>query len=730
MKDYEEFIDTKLKYNYSQGFDCNYIPDRSFDFQKDIVDWACKKGRCAIFADCGLGKTLMQLSWAKNVIDYTDDGKVVIIAPLSVNFQTISEAKTKLSINIDRFDVNTHTNIVIVNFENIDKLNPLDYKGVVLDESSILKSVDSKTRKKLIEFVKEIPFRLACTATPAPNDISEIANHTEFLGIMKREEMLSKWFYNNGSEWQIKGHAFESFYKWIASWGMFITKPSDLGYLDNNFKLPELNIEPIYFNHEWKSDGTLFDVGLKGIEDRIAIRKDTVHTKAQIIAEKVNESNEQYIIWCGIDLESDTLSKLINNSVNVKGSNTPEEKQIAFEKFVKGEIKVLITKVKIAGFGMNFQNSRNMIFFGISDSYESYYQAIRRQYRFGQKNKVNVYIALAGNESEIYNNVLRKERDAKMISDEVIKNITIYENEELQGSKHEQMIYNYELKEIDGHKLYNGDSCQVLKQIEDNSIDLSIFSPPFSSLYTYSNSNLDLGNCQNDKEFIKHFSFITRELFRVIKNGRNVCVHCMNLPTKLINHGYIGIIDFRGELIRHFEKQGFIYYGEVCVWKNPQVQSIRTHTKCLAFKQFNKDSIDSRPALPDYILIFKKPGENKVPIIPTDNGLDNEKWIQYASPIWMDVRETYTLNSIKANKDEKHICPLQLDVIERLISLYSNKGEKVLTPFMGVGSEVYMSILKGRRGIGIELKPEYYQQSIKNINDAIFEKKQSENTLF
>jgi DNA modification methylase len=204
----------------------------------------------------------------------------------------------------------------------------------------------------------------------------------------------------------------------------------------------------------------------------------------------------------------------------------------------------------------------------------------------------------------------------------------------------------------------------------------------------------------------------------------------MNIPTKMITHDYIGIRDFRGDLIRHFETQGFIYYGEVCIWKNPQVQSIRTHTKCLTFKSFNKDSLNSRPALPDYILIFKKHGDNEVPVIPTENGLSNDKWIDYASPIWMDVRETHTLNSIKADKDEKHMCPLQLDVIERLIHLYSNKGETVLTPFMGVGSEVYMSLLNSRKAIGVELKPEYFDQACKNIEDAVFQKTQNENALF
>lgn len=700
-----------------------------FPFQRDLVRWSLNRGRSAIFADCGLGKTFMQLVWAWNIHRNTG-GKVIIFAPLSVNVQTIEEG-IKLGITVGRYDdLQYKSSIVIANYENIDKLNPNDYNGIVLDESSILKSVDSKTRKRLIEFTRDIKYRLCCTATPSPNDISELANHAEFLGVMKREEMLSKWFYNNGSEWVMKGHAVNNFYKWISTWGMFISYPSDLGYSDDGFSLPELNIKPVFFDYEFKSDDTLFSMGLKGIEDRAKIRKDTVSIKAGKIAEMINESSEQWIVWCGIDLEADTLVKMINGAVNVKGSDSSESKSETMQAFKDGGIKVLITKPKIAGFGMNFQQSHNMVFFGLSDSYEAYYQCIRRQYRFGQKDNVNVYIALAGDEGDIFENVVRKERNAVELTRSVIKQMAGYEISEIRGSEHQQVEYTTESKSGDNYTIHHADSCVKVDELESTSIDLSVYSPPFASLYTYSNSERDLGNCQTDGEFFDHYQFIVRALLDKTKPGRNTCVHCMNIPTKLIKHGYIGITDFRGDLIRLYEKCGWIYYGEVCIWKNPQVQSIRTHTKCLAFHQFNKDSIDSRPGLPDYVLIFKKPGENAEPVVPTKNGLDNDKWIQYASPIWMDVRETFTLNSIKADKDEKHICPLQLDVIERLIHLYSNKGETVLDPFNGVGSTGFVALKNDRKYVGIELKQEYYDQSVKNLENVEREINESKVTLF
>lgn len=709
---YSDFLTKKLDYGQTQGVEVKDINPMLFDFQKDIVKWALRRGRCAIFADCGLGKTFMQLEWAKNISFYISK-PIIIFAPLSVTEQTIEEGQ-KLNIEVNNFRENKG-NIRIANYEHLEDLSPLDYESIIIDESSILKSVDGKTRERLIAFSRNIKYRLACTATPAPNDISEIANHTEFLGIMKREEMLSKWFYNNGKDWTLKGHAIEKFYEWVATWGLFLTKPSDLEYSDDGFVLPKLNIKPVYFDFEYKKNDELFNIGLKGIEDRLKIRKDSVQIKCDKVKDLINNSDEQWIVWCGIDLESDTINKHLKDSVNLKGTDKPEEKINKIKDFKKGKIKVLITKPKIAGFGMNFQCSRNALFFGLSDSYESYYQCIRRQYRFGQKKEVNVYIALAGNESIVYENVLRKESDHKQISQEVIKKVRIFEEKELKGMSHQKVEYEENCFKNKYYTLYHGDSCEVLPKIESNSIDLMVFSPPFASLYTYSNSERDLGNCQTGDEFFKHFDFIIKELHRIIKPGRNIAVHCMNLPTSKIRDGFIGLKDFRGDIIRAFTKHKFIYHSETCIDKNPQAAAIRTHAKGLMFKQMHKDSSHSRMGLADYIVCFKKHGENETAIVPD---LNNEEWIKFAHPVWYDIKESDTLNSIKYDKDEKHICPLQLEVIRRCVRLWSNKGETVLSPFAGIGSEGYISIEQGRRFIGIELKKEYYQESIKNLTIA------------
>lgn len=268
----------------------------------------------------------------------------------------------------------------------------------------------------------------------------------------------------------------------------------------------------------------------------------------------------------------------------------------------------------------------------------------------------------------------------------------------------------------DNFALYNGDSCEILTEIPDNSIHYSIYSPPFASLYTYSNSERDLGNCKTDEEFFEHFEFIAKELYRVIKPGRLMSFHCMNIPTTKERDGFIGMRDFRGDLIRLFQKCGFIYHSEICIWKDPVIAMQRTKAIGLLHKQLKKDSSLSRQGIPDYIVTMRKPGENVEPIAHTNESFPVDVWQKYASPIWTDINPSDTLQhrSCRDEKDEKHICPLQLTVIRRCINLWSGKGETVLTPFLGIGSEAVVALENGRKAIGIELKSTWYQQAVKN----------------
>lgn len=268
-----------------------------------------------------------------------------------------------------------------------------------------------------------------------------------------------------------------------------------------------------------------------------------------------------------------------------------------------------------------------------------------------------------------------------------------------------------------GWRMMLGDSCERMGEIPDNSIDLSVYSPPFASLYTYSPSDRDLGNCQSRAQFLEHYSFVIRQKMRVTKPGRLSCVHVQQVATTMVKDGVIGLTDFRGDVIRAHTSEGWIFHGEVTIDKDPQAQAIRTKSQALLFVQLHRDSIKSRPALADYVLIFKKPGDNQIPVLPD---IDNETWIQWARPIWYDIRESATLNSKAAREDadERHICPLQLPLIERCVRLWSNLGETVLSPFAGIGSEGHGSLSVGRKFVGIELKASYYHTAIKNLTAA------------
>ena len=670
----------------------------------------------------------------------------MIIAPLSVARQTVKEGK-KIGIDIDyvRHQSEVKSQISITNYEMIDYFNADEFGAVVLDESSILKSFDSKTKKKLIDAFQNTKYRLACTATPAPNDQTEIGNHAEFLGIVTMNEMLAMFFvhankvaYINigdgrqmkkkmagslGQEWRLKNHSINSFYKWMSSWSISIRKPSDIGYDDDGYILPNLNIDPIFIDVDYKPDDQLFFTGLKGIQDRHKVRMSTIEDRICTAIEIIDGGDEQWIVWCGLQSEADELCKVIENYRQVKGADNPEYKAKAFEDFQDRKYRILVTKTSIAGFGMNFQNAHNMLFLGLSDSWEAYYQAIRRQYRFGQTEEVNVYIVLSEAEREIYTNVMNKEELSKNMISELIENVSIFEKEELAMEKRniEKFEYNTNKVEGDNYTAYLGDSCQILKDLDDNSIHLSVYSPPFADLYTYSASELDLGNSKNWDEFFDHYSFIIKELLRITKPGRLTCVHSSDIPAMSIKDGYIGMRDFPGAVINSYEKEGWIFTGRAIVAKNPQAQAIRTKAQALLFATLKRDSSNSRPAILDQILIFRKKGENETEITPVKNGeMNNETWIDWAGGIWLGIHESDTLQYTTAREanDEKHICPLQLGTIERCIKLYSNPGETVLTPFMGIGSEAYMAIKFGRKAIGIELKKSYYDIAVKNLRDV------------
>ena len=716
---YADFLRGKSVAPPPCGFEAEALSSALFPIQRDIDAWALRRGRAAIFCPCGFGKTPMQLEWARHI-----PGDVLILAPLAVAQQTVREGeKFGIPVRYARHESERKPGITITNYEMMEQFNLPAFTGVVLDESSIIKHVDSKTRGRVIEAFKHTPYRLACSATPAPNDYMELGNHAEFLGVMTRAEMLSMFFVHDGGEtqkWRLKGHAERDFWRWLASWAVMIRMPSDLGYPDGDFILPPLRMHEHVIDVERPTEGYLFALEAVSLQDRIAARRESIQERVSECARLVNASSEPWVVWCALNAESTALARAIPDAVEVKGSDSNEHKEAAFEGFASGRIRVLVSKSSIAGYGLNWQHCHNQAFVGLSDSWEDFHQSIRRCYRFGQKKPVDVHLIIASTEGAVLKNIKAKEDAAKEMGDKVVEHVRDAMRANIKGSAKVSDAYETEVAEGEGWKVSLGDCVDVVGNMPSDSIHYMVTSPPFASLYTYSASDRDMGNCKGAEEFLTHFRFLVKQLFRVLMPGRLLSLHCMNLPTSKTNHGYIGIRDFRGDLIRLFEAEGFIYHSEVCIWKDPVTAMQRTKALGLLYKQLKKDSAMSRQGIADYLVTMRKPGENPERVTKTEDGFPVDLWQRYASPVWMDINPSDTLQyrSAREQADERHVCPLQLQVIERGIELWTNPGDTVLDPFTGIGSTGYVALQLGRRFVGAELKASYFRQSCANLKQA------------
>lgn len=933
--EYDDFVAAKQFVHVESGFTPSDLPDTLFGFQRDIVNWACRRGRAAIFADTGLGKTLMEMTWAQQVAEHTG-GRVLMVAPLCVARQHVREGeKFGTTIQYVREQSQIESDIVVTNYEMLDKFDVSSFDGIVLDESSILKSSDGKTRTRIIESCKSVPYRLGCTATPSPNDHMELGNQAEFLSIMTQTEMLAMFFTHDSGDtqkWRLKGHGKSKFWEWMATWSVCIRKPSDLGYSNDGYDLPGLDINQHVVKSHEPREGELFVTEALTLSEQRTAQRESTADRAAKVAEIVNHSDEQFIVWCNTNAESDLLKKAIDGAVEVKGSDTADHKEKAIESFInygkqcfcdklaetesetescqkkptsknttrktetgekpsqsntsgetgrsgestcestqretatssdehlsskqsttsaeksgtptasmiaqrpekqlqtgnkeiqkrglpKGsentespltntmqcstskadvvqsaeavtpkteeqsacssitatkqpgsedcfarpaisesenlrtsqncscqqqntsKARVLISKPSIFGFGLNLQHCHNMAFVGLSNSFEQYYQAVRRCYRFGQKHRVNVHIVTAEAEGAVKANIQRKQNQSDEMSESMVSHMRTMMQKNISGAIMETSPYVEDTASGNGWELHLGDCVKVCSRFDDDSIDYTVFSPPFASLFTYSNSDFDMGNCKGEDDFLQQFRYLVDEMYRTTKPGRLLSFHCMNMPTSKANDGYIGMRDFRGNLIRAFQDAGWIYHSEVCIWKDPVVAMQRTKALGLLHKTIRKDSAMSRQGIPDYLVTMRKPGVNPNPIrhyrdesemeeVCEAEGLDKEQesrnifpvelWQKIASPIWMDIKQGRTLQyrSARENDDERHICPLQLDVIERALMLWSREDDLVFSPFAGIGSEGYCAVQMGRRFIGSELKPSYWELACKNLTES------------
>jgi DNA modification methylase len=552
----------------------------------------------------------------------------------------------------------------------------------------------------------------------------ELGNHSEFLDIMGRNEMLAMYFVHDGGEtakWRLKGHAVKLFYQFIGTWAIMLNKPQDIGFPMDGYDLPSLNIEERQITTPKRENGSLFnDAIISATNFNQELRLTKLERMDEVVSLVNNTPDENFIIWIKQNEEGELLKKLIPDAIEVKGSDSNEYKEKMLLGFANNQFRVLITKTKIASFGMNYQNCRNQIFASLDFSFEGLYQAIRRSYRFGQTNEVNIYLITTDTMANVKQSIDNKQKQFELMQDEMSKAI----NANLNNHFMQTGTFNTEEVKNEWYNIKRGDCIQLIKDIDNESVGFSIFSPPFAELYTYSSHLEDMGNSKDYNEFLTQFGFLVKELHRVLMSGRNVAVHCMDIPIQKGKEGFIGLRDFSGLIRQSFEDAGFIYHSRVTIWKDPVVEMQRTKALGLLHKQVKKDSTMSRVGIPDYLMIFRKDGERINPVKCT---ISVDTWQKYASPVWMDINYGNTLQGFRNGRDdndEKHICPLQLDTIERAIHLYTNEGDTVFTPFMGIGSEVFQAVKMGRKGIGFELKESYYDLAKKNLAYAIEQKKQ------
>lgn len=897
---YQEFLAGKMKLAGQTGIEPIDLSPIAFPFQRAIVEWSLRKGNSAIFAECGLGKTIMELDWAWNISLHTKM-PVLIIAPLAVAGQTVKEGQKfnrPVTYVRSQADVeNADTDLVITNYEIIEAFDPSCFGGVVLDESSILKNYTGKTKQTLISMFADVPYKLAGTATPSPNDHLELGNHAEFLGIMRSNEMISRWFINDSMKaggYRLAKWATFDFWNWVTSWAVCISKPSDLGFDDNGFNLPPLemieHVVPVDHTRAFSEidkhgQRSLFLTGKTSATNMFREKRATLDKRMIEVASIVANipENEPIVIWVNTNAESDLVQKLIPEAVDVRGNEKVEVKRQKLEDFSDGKTRILVTKPKIAAFGLNWQHCNNFIVASPDHSFEKFYQLCRRFWRFGQERPVYGHMVFAQSEGDIVKNLERKRLEHEALQDGMINAMRTGGLNASDGNLLLNVGKWQDKAEGSNWTLYHGDSCQTIANVASDSIDHSVYSPPFANLYIYSDNLEDMGNCADYDEFQMHYGYLVAEKLRIHKAGSYSAVHCKDLPLYKGRDGAMGLYDFPGDLIKTHLDNGWWFVGWKTIWKDPVIEMQRTKNAGLLWSSaFCERAERARQGMADYVLIFQKPddltkpetemdcdplplsvvercidlwsnegdyiispyhnqfvreagqcglmvvdrfiggdvdvyrqslmdGRNLVVRISNpasmtalidamgtermvfhsrvaltdgtwlvvfrkwtdemagehvthdlkmdshefvgwdapqfyddDRGYSIQVWQRYASPvwydleglpklnddIWMDIQQTNVLNYRQAKEanDEKHICPLQLDVIEKSLIEFTKKGDLIYTPFAGIGSELHTAVNMDRRAVGGELKRGYYETAIRYLSEL--EREMAQPTLF
>lgn len=785
-----------------------------FDYQAWIVARALGRERFAIFADTGLGKTAMQLEWARQVA-LTTGGRVVIMAPKSVCAQTVAEygrfyptPTVPIQLLTERAELDSWLagpdgpSIGVTNYEKFDRpaedleandeaaagasgVVNLKYQagdvwpvaGVVLDESSMLKAF-GKRKFAVLRAFDGVRYKLACSATPAPNQRTEFGQHALFLGLVRSTtEYLTCYFVNRDGDWEFKPHSFGAWVANLASWAVFVRDPSRWGFADHLADLPPMTevfprveLTPEQYAaariHERGEQPSLFGATPGGITSRtklmqiahgfeldsgtVAARYPT--NKPEMIRHLACDKHglEPVIVWVTFDEEGDQLEQLIPDSVHLSGRTRQADRDATIEAFRSGDDsapRVLILKPAMFGFGVNLQACAVQIFSTITDSFERYYQCVRRSYRYGQDMPVVTYVPLTELDDAIAQNTLNKQvtylADAEALESAVVARLRPQDTSEavIVNTEPEPEI---ERTETPDFTLVHGDSIAHLPTVPAHSFDLCVFSPPFAALYAYSQALGDMGNVRADVEFRLQWRWFAERLLPAMKPGRVVAIHAKEIIRFANTHGYRHCYDFPSDLRDGMVDAGFHYQRRITIWKNPQLEATRNKETSLLHVTALRDASNSFPQTGEYVMVFTAPGDNTVPIThrrddwsfewhtevmnsiwpepPTPAPGEVDLWRDQAradsdGSVWTGIRETDVLTAATAkdHPEEKHVCPLQLSLIDRCVELWSNPGELVLSPFAGIGSEGWSALGLGRRFYGVELKRSYYETAARNL---------------
>lgn len=806
---YDEFIEQKIKISPVSGFEVEReeINPMCFEFQKDSILWCLRGGKRALFSSFGLGKTFCQLEMARLTLKHKG-GKALLICPLGVK-QEFTEDGKKLNIELtyvknDTDILNSPTDIMITNYERVRDggIDVKQFTFVTLDEASVLRSYGSKTYQEFLPKFEGVPYKFVCTATPSPNKFKELIHYAGFLGIMDTGQALTRFFARNSqkaNDLTLYPHKEEEFWLWMSTWALFITKPSDLGYSDEGYDLPPMNV--IYHcvtvdhslaQNEQDGQGKIFRDSAMGLAEASREKRLTMDDRISKMLEIVEneDQDKHWIIWHDLEDERRAIKKSLPETVEIYGSQDIETKEERTIQFSKGEIKILATKPKISGSGCNFQRyCSDEIFLGVGYKFNDFIQSVHRVYRFLQKNEVNIHIIYAESEESILKVLMGKWKQ----HNELVENMTrIIKQYGLTTNAMESLKRTIGIERVEvGGTFYtavNNDCIEECKEMEENSIDLIHTSIPFGNQYEYSPSYNDFGHNEDNTAFFEQMDFLVPNLLRVLKPGRVAAIHVKDriLFGNATGLGMPSVDPFSDMTVAAFRKHGFIFFGRITVVTDVVRENNQTYR--LGWTENSKDGSKMGCGMNEYVLLFRKlPSDTSkayadecvtkskedytrahwqvdasgfwrssgnrflssdeiksLPIekvqryftdfsknslydynehirvgqVMEDAGKLPAKYMSIAPvsndpDVWTDILRMRTLNSSQTQKKlQNHVCPLQLDIVERVIGRFSNEGDLVLDPFGGLMTVPYMALKMKRKGYGIELNADYFHDGL------------------